>query len=61
MVSQSSEEIVTAYVCKVCDVAGQSPDNEPTCWNCGGPVSVTARPTLIQWSALIARQRRVHG
>ncbi|MEV0698921.1 hypothetical protein AB0I53_13530 [Saccharopolyspora sp. NPDC050389] len=39
--------ILTAWMCPGCDVAGRSaPENEPECWNCGGPVVVTARPAV---------------
>jgi hypothetical protein len=26
--------------------APETPGGDPTCWNCGGPVVVTARPTV---------------
>jgi hypothetical protein len=40
-----AKTIMTAWTCETCDVAGRSPGpDEPTCWNCDGPVTVTARP-----------------
>lgn len=39
--------ILTAWMCPDCDVAGRTaPENEPECWNCGGEVVVTARPSV---------------
>ena len=39
--------VLAAWHCEACDVQGRSPaDVAPTCWNCGGPVVVTARPVL---------------
>ncbi|CAM01240.1 hypothetical protein SACE_1929 [Saccharopolyspora erythraea NRRL 2338] len=41
--------VVTAWTCPDCDVAGRTlPEASPECWNCGGPVVVTARPTVPQ-------------
>ncbi|QUH01478.1 hypothetical protein HUO13_12235 [Saccharopolyspora erythraea] len=41
--------VVTAWTCPDCDVAGRTPpEASPACWNCGGPVVVTARPTVPQ-------------
>ena len=38
------------WACRPCEVEGQdaqaAPGWEPSCWNCGGPVVVTARPTV---------------
>jgi hypothetical protein len=31
------------WACPACEVAGRSVDAEPRCWNCGGPVRVTAQ------------------
>jgi len=37
--------IVIAWECKKCEVTGRTPEGEePRCWNCGGEVTVTARP-----------------
>jgi hypothetical protein len=41
--------IVAHWHCGSCDVAGRDPASEPSCWNCGGPVTVTARPEQV-WS-----------
>jgi hypothetical protein len=38
--------IEVTWLCPSCEVAGQDPHAEPTCWNCDGPVVVTARPTV---------------
>jgi hypothetical protein len=37
------------WSCPPCEVEGQDAQpvsGEPSCWNCGGPVVVTARPTV---------------
>lgn len=33
----------SVWICYRCDVLGADPVVEPECWNCGGPVAVTAR------------------
>jgi len=38
--------VLTAWHCAPCEVQGRSPEGEAACWNCGGPVTVTARPVL---------------
>ena len=38
--------VLAAWHCDTCDVQGRSPGAEVECWNCGGPVTVTARPVL---------------
>jgi DNA-directed RNA polymerase subunit RPC12/RpoP len=42
--------IEVVWTCKRCEVGGQDVQEdgeaEPACWNCGGPVVVTARPTV---------------
>jgi len=38
--------IEVTWLCPPCEVEGQDPVTEPQCWNCGGPVVVTARPTV---------------
>ncbi|SDX39731.1 hypothetical protein SAMN05660209_00391 [Geodermatophilus africanus] len=41
--------IEVSWTCSPCEVAGQDAEaagERPTCWNCGGPVVVTARPTV---------------
>jgi hypothetical protein len=39
--------VVTAWQCHTCDVAGRSLDEaEVSCWNCGGAVTITARPAI---------------
>ncbi|WP_158544843.1 hypothetical protein [Blastococcus sp. TF02-09] len=41
--------IEVCWNCPPCEVGGRDMQRngvEPNCWNCGGPVVVTARPTL---------------
>jgi len=42
--------IEVSWTCRPCEVGGQDAQEHsstrPTCWNCGGPVVVTARPTV---------------
>jgi hypothetical protein len=39
--------VATAWQCHACDVQGRTlADAEVACWNCDGPVTVTARPSL---------------
>ena len=39
--------VVAAWQCDPCEVQGRSfPDVDVQCWNCGGPVTVTARPSI---------------
>lgn len=42
--------IEVSWTCRPCEVEGQDAPVDggsvPTCWNCGGPVVVTARPTV---------------
>jgi hypothetical protein len=42
--------ILVCWTCRPCEVEGRDApadgDTTPTCWNCGGPVVVTARPTV---------------
>jgi hypothetical protein len=42
--------IEVSWICPPCEVEGQDAPEfagaDPTCWNCGGPVVVTARPTV---------------
>jgi hypothetical protein len=43
-------QIEVSWTCRSCEVAGQDRQAHvgalPTCWNCGEPVVVTARPTV---------------
>jgi DNA-directed RNA polymerase subunit RPC12/RpoP len=39
-------QVVVHWVCSPCEVEGRDPDREPSCWNCGHPVTVIARPTI---------------
>jgi hypothetical protein len=39
--------VVSVWVCLACDVEGQDFDVAPRCWNCGDPVKVIARPTVM--------------
>ena len=41
-----SMQVMAHWLCNACDVEGRDPDAEPSCWNCGGAVIVTARPTV---------------
>jgi hypothetical protein len=43
-------QVVSHWFCDACDVEGRDVAVEPTCWNCSGPVKVTARPTVPDWS-----------
>ncbi|HKS49804.1 MAG TPA: hypothetical protein VJT49_32805 [Amycolatopsis sp.] len=39
--------VFTAWECASCDVAGRTPPGASVeCWNCGGSVVVTARPSV---------------
>jgi hypothetical protein len=42
--------IEVSWNCQACEVEGQDsqehPAAAPSCWNCEGPVVVTARPTV---------------
>jgi hypothetical protein len=39
--------VVAAWHCAACDVRGYSlTDTEVRCWNCDGPVNITARPSI---------------
>ena len=38
--------IVSHWHCPLCDVGGRDHAPEPSCWNCGGIVVVTSRPSL---------------
>ncbi|MGY1692534.1 hypothetical protein [Geodermatophilus sp. SYSU D01105] len=42
--------VEVSWTCTPCEVGGQDApedgDADPACWNCGGPVVVTARPTV---------------
>jgi hypothetical protein len=44
----AESRIEVTWFCRPCEVEGQDAQKEsiPTCWNCGGPVVVTARPTV---------------
>lgn len=41
-----SFQVVVHWICASCEVEGRDPGNEPSCWNCGQPVTVIARPTI---------------
>jgi uncharacterized protein with PIN domain len=53
-----SHQVMAAWECRACDVQGRSHDTEPRCWNCDGPVVVTARPTVRNE---VVRRVIVHG
>jgi hypothetical protein len=41
--------VEVSWFCRPCEVEGRDAKpvrGEPSCWNCGGPVVVTARPTV---------------
>ncbi len=39
-------QVVAHWFCDECEVEGRDAVTEPTCWNCGGAVTVTARPAV---------------
>lgn len=41
-----SFQVVVHWVCAPCEVEGRDPGTDPSCWNCGHPVTVIARPTI---------------
>jgi len=41
-----SSVVLAHWWCAPCEVEGRDVAAEPTCWNCGGEVTVTARPTV---------------
>lgn len=42
-----NQAIMNAWECRECEVEGRSTaDTALRCWNCGGPVTVTARPLM---------------
>ncbi|MHA6795575.1 hypothetical protein ACVGVM_18955 [Pseudonocardia bannensis] len=43
-----SYQITSYWTCTPCQVEGRDPEHEPNCWNCGGPVTVTARPVVTE-------------
>jgi hypothetical protein len=44
--------VVAAWQCDPCEVQGRSfPDVDVQCWNCGGPVTVTAPPSKVPCAA----------
>ena len=49
----------SVWICHRCEVLGADPVMVPECWNCGGPVTVTARTTPSgvdnQMSGFVAR------
>ena len=39
--------VVAAWHCDACQVQGRSPvEAGVECWNCGGPVTITAQPSI---------------
>ena len=43
----SRRVVVAAWHCSTCDVQGRSlTDTEVRCWNCDGPVTITAQPSI---------------
>jgi hypothetical protein len=38
--------IVSHWHCPRCEVGGRDDAPEPSCWNCGGVVVVTSRPSV---------------
>ncbi|MGY1741845.1 MULTISPECIES: hypothetical protein [unclassified Blastococcus] len=52
-----NRRIEVHWSCPACEVGGQDPLDDhtdhqrgPTCWNCGGPVVVDARPPVRLWT-----------
>ncbi|HEY2763507.1 MAG TPA: hypothetical protein VGJ13_05765 [Pseudonocardiaceae bacterium] len=41
-----SFQVVVHWVCAPCEVEGRDTVADPSCWNCGDPVTVIARPTI---------------
>jgi hypothetical protein len=41
--------VVSHWYCVCCEVEGRDSGVEPRCWNCGGTVTVMARPSL-EWA-----------
>ena len=39
--------VMSAWVCRTCDVQGRDFEAVPNCWSCGDPATVTARPTVM--------------
>lgn len=39
-------QVVVHWCCLTCEVEGRDPESKPSCWNCGGEVTVMARPTV---------------
>jgi hypothetical protein len=39
-------QVVAHWFCDECEVEGRDAVTEPTCWNCGGAVTVIARPAV---------------
>jgi hypothetical protein len=43
------------WTCEPCEVGGQdgreSGNDDPLCWNCGGPVLVIGRPAVLRTAA----------
>jgi hypothetical protein len=44
-----SQQPMASWECHTCEVTGRSPEVEPRCWNCDGPVLVTARMSARSW------------
>jgi hypothetical protein len=40
-------QVFAHWICRSCEVEGRDLESEPNCWNCGGEVTVTARPTVL--------------
>jgi hypothetical protein len=40
-------QILAHWLCRACEVEGRDLETEPSCWNCGGEVTVTARPRVL--------------
>jgi hypothetical protein len=49
-------QVFAQWLCRACEVEGRDVETEPSCWNCGGEVTVTARPRVL----LIERAGRSH-
>jgi hypothetical protein len=51
-----------SWICHRCTVLGAAPVVDPGCWNCGGPITVTARTTPSgvdnQMSGVVAPEGR---
>ncbi|HEY2206131.1 MAG TPA: hypothetical protein VGH99_16780 [Pseudonocardia sp.] len=41
-----NHQVMAHWSCQPCEVEGRDATLSPECWNCGGAVTITARPTV---------------